>query len=72
MPVRPPPRHYHCTSCGWHKRVAPLSDVLMPGDYPKCCPHCGHKPLESKAATALPDEMGHLVKAIERVFRSMR
>lgn len=48
MPIKPKPFVYVCPSCGWHKAVAPKSDVLMPGEYYECCPVCGNASLERK------------------------
>jgi hypothetical protein len=46
---------------------------LMPSEMPpRCCPRCGHKPLESQPATPMPDALSSLGQAIGRVFRSMR
>ena len=41
MPVRPLPSIYTCPKCGWTKKVAPRSDVLMPSEYFSECPTCG-------------------------------
>lgn len=37
MPIRPKPMTYVCQSCGWKKTVAPMSDVLVPGNIVKQC-----------------------------------
>lgn len=52
MPVAPPPKIYRCSACGWSKTVAPRSDALMPGEFFRVCPSCGHVPLDEQAAGA--------------------
>ena len=52
MPIRPRPIIYQYTACRWSKTVAPRSDALMPGEYFKTCPACGHAPLTTQTASA--------------------
>ena len=67
MPVRPSPRRYRCSVCGWSKTVAPVSDVLMPGhDYFDMCPRCGHAPLSSKSLARLPAGMARIATTVEK------
>lgn len=53
MPIRPKPMTYVCQSCGWKKTVAPMSDVLLPGDIVKQCEKCGCKQLLRRLPTPL-------------------
>lgn len=70
MPIRPSPRLFRCSACGWSKTVAPVSDALVPGrDHFDACPKCNHAPLEAKAASDLAGGMAQLAGALEKVFR---
>ena len=46
MPVRPLPKTYVCSKCGWKKTVQPRSDALGPGDVFLECPRCGNDKLD--------------------------
>ena len=54
MPVRPRPRTYCCTQCGWQRITHPVSDVLRPGDHFSKCPQCGGA-LQTRSPTALDE-----------------
>ena len=42
MPIKPRPRTYCCSACGWQRTTHPRSDVLHPGyDHFTACPQCG-------------------------------
>ena len=70
MPVRPPPRTYHCPACHWSRTVAPPSDALIPGiDYFHACPACGHHPLETRAASTTRATIAELAVQIKRLLR---
>lgn len=43
MVVKMKPFTVKCQNCGWHKVVAPKSDVLIDNDYPEACPVCESK-----------------------------
>lgn len=67
MPIRPPPRHYSCPACSWSKTVAPTSDVLIAGrDHFDACPKCGHAPLDSAPASALPAGIAQIANNLEK------
>ena len=52
MPIPPPPTTFRCPKCGWHKTVAPKSDVLVRDhSWYEACPECHHEPLERAPAT---------------------
>jgi len=59
MPVRPLPFTMYCPKCGWQKRVAPMSDTLLPGNLPDICPKCGHIELLTKALRIPANVTGH-------------
>lgn len=43
------------------------SDVLLPGhDHFDACPKCGHTPLESKPASALPAGIAQFISTLEK------
>jgi len=70
MPIRPSPRRYQCTACGWSKTVVPRSDALMPGhDHFDSCPKCGHAPLSSEPVGNLPTGMGRMAETVEKWLR---
>jgi Zn finger protein HypA/HybF involved in hydrogenase expression len=49
MAIRPPPRTYHCRSCGWQQIFFPKSDCMVEGRYfVRACPHCKSKEIEIK------------------------
>lgn len=49
MPIKPPPRTYVCSNCGWRKTVAPQSDVRLPSDFVSKCQQCGNTALKVEA-----------------------
>ena len=54
MPIPPPPMTFRCPECGWHKTVAPKSDVMVRGhSWFEACPECHHAPLERSPASVL-------------------
>jgi hypothetical protein len=53
MPVPPGPFVVKCTHCRWRKIVAPMSDVIFPGEIPSCCPRCRSPKLERRNANIL-------------------
>ena len=70
MPIPPRPYTYRCPACYWSKTVAPRSDVLMRGiDHFDACPACGHKPLETQAASAARATIAGLAEQVRRMMR---
>ena len=54
MPIAPPPSTFRCPKCGWHKTVAPKSDVMVRGhSWFESCHECHHAPLERSPASVL-------------------
>ena len=66
MPIKPRPRTYCCTQCGWQRTTRPASDALMPGDHFSECPKCGGA-LQTRSPTAL-DELTSARDAITRAL----
>jgi ribosomal protein L37E len=64
MPIRPEPRTYTCTACGWSATTAPRSDALMPGDNFSQCPRCGNTALNVQKANLLDVIGGHVKKLL--------
>ncbi len=62
MPMRPRPFTFVCDNCGWKQTVAPLSDVLRPGEWFERCPKCGSQKLRQRAAGWLERTAAELVR----------
>jgi hypothetical protein len=61
MPIPPPPSTFHCPKCGWHKTVAPKSDVMVRDHtWFEVCPECNHGSLERTPATMVERAMAKL------------
>lgn len=70
MPIPPRPHTYRCTACHWSKTVAPRSDALIRGiDHFDACPTCGHRPLETQAASAGWAALAELADKMTRLMR---
>ena len=67
MPVPTPPFTYHCPHCGWHKTVAPKSDVMVRGHtWFEACPECHYAPLEKSSATMVELAIAKLKDVIRK------
>ena len=64
MVMRPAPRTFTCSACGWFKNTAPRSDALMPGDYYRECPVCEHTPLDVKRTNPIQSAVDELAKRL--------
>jgi Zn finger protein HypA/HybF involved in hydrogenase expression len=51
--IKPQPKTYKCTSCGWSKTVASQGDALSLLDYFEECPKCGNENLETVSASSI-------------------
>lgn len=58
MSVKPQPYTVVCNNCGWRKRCAPRSDVLMPEDYVSECQKCGSEDLKRVRSNLLDAVIG--------------
>ncbi len=67
MPIPPPPTTFCCPQCGWHKTVAPKSDVLVRGhSWFETCPECNHAPPEQAPATLVDLTIAKLKDVIRK------
>jgi predicted RNA-binding Zn-ribbon protein involved in translation (DUF1610 family) len=66
MPVRPQPRTYRCTTCGWSKTVAPRSDALMPGEHFSECPRCANTDLQCEKSLSATGWLSEVVRGLGR------
>ena len=64
MPVPPRPFVVKCNCCRWSKIVAPMSDVMFPGEIPSCCQRCGSPKLERRNANLLERHWAELRRTL--------
>ncbi|BBT81734.1 hypothetical protein WP8S18E11_34000 [Aeromonas veronii] len=67
MPVPPHPFTFNCPHCGWHKTVAPKSDVMVRGHtWFEACSECHYAPLEKSSATMVELTIAKLKDVIRK------
>ena len=53
MPIPLKPFKVKCRHCSWQKIISPMSDVLLPFEYPSECAQCGGVDLVKDSLTIL-------------------
>ncbi len=62
MCIKPEPRIFKCSACGWNKRIAPKSDAIVLNDtdrkayIQRLCPICNSK-LSSERSPAIIESL---------------